>query len=760
MKHPEISIVMPVYNAGTYLPETIASLQAQTFPDFEVICVDDGSTDDSLKLLKQTMVADSRFRVLLQANAGAGAARNRGFQVAQSKYVIFLDSDDLFAPELLRTLYDAAEEQGADIAACNYCKFTPDGREQHFEGVYLRWVPGGKPVFSWQDSPDAIMSIINPVPWNKLYRSAFIREHDLRFEEISSTNDITFASVSAALAEKIVAVPGELIRYRVGHSGTITATKAGKLNNVRIAVQSAMRQALALPHGEQIRLSVLNFVIDNFLFSLTHYIPDFSHPEAAEFYQMVHETFNLPEFADLTEEDFLYRPQYSQFLTVKYRSYAEMRALRQKRLIVSLTTYPKRIHLIPQVLASIYRQTRQADEVVLWLAEEQFPGKEADLPEDLMTLVRENRLTLRWCDDLKPHKKYFYALQEYAEDLVVTIDDDLTYLRNTLETLYNSYLLYPEAVSTVRAHLITLDEENRILPYTKWIQESDSWQNKPSMQLLATNGAGVLHPPKCYPPETFDKQAILDHCLWADDLWLKAMQLIADVPVVLARQYEPLRYVPDSQEEGLHLRNVQQNQNDVQWQATSRWLDSRFGPDILTRKLTDAQAPGTFLGVQAMTEYLDRERKDSRIRHHHARVKRDLLEEQEPKLRRQLRTAQEQLQRSQDRHRETRLALQESQEKYHANREQLRQTQQKLDRVYAAMVRAQENAPIHRQLKNIGAALRQRRAQGGGLFRFAFKYFLYLLAWIPETILAALMYYLQNGGRAFLKQIARKLLKK
>ncbi len=711
MKHPEISIVMPVYNARQYLPETIASIQAQTFSDFEVLCVDDSSTDESRKLLNQTAKSDKRFRVLVQSNAGAGAARNYGFREAAGKYTIFLDSDDLFAPDLLESLWQAAEENQADIAACNYSKFTPDGKEQEVEGVHLRWIPGEPGVFSWQDCPDYIMSVVNPIPWNKLYRSDFIRENGLVFEEISSTNDVTFASVSVALARRVAAVPKSLIRYRVGHSGTITSTKAGKLNNVRIAVQSAARQALALPHGDQIRISVLNFVADNYLSSLSRYISDFSSPEAEAFYRMVHETFNQPEFEELEEERFHYPSQYAPFLTVKWRSYEQLRFLRTKRLIVSLTTYPKRIHLIPQVLESIYRQTRQPEEILLWLAEEQFPGKEADLPEDLLSLAKENRLTIRWCDDLKPHKKYYYTFQEYPDDLVVTIDDDLLYLRDTLETLYNSYLLYPEAVSTVRAHLITLDAENRILPYTSWIQESDSWRSKPSMQLVATNGAGVLHPPRLYRKETFDKQAILDNCLWADDLWLKTMQLVSDIPVVLARQFEPLRYVPDSQEEGLHVRNVQQNQNDVQWEKTSRWLDSLFGPDVLTRKITAEDAPGTFLGVEPMTVYLDRERKEARIRHQHARVKRDELMEEEARLKRRL-------------------------------------------------ARVEANAPIHQQLRNVGIAIRERREQGGSALRFVIKYGLYLLAWIPETVLVAMMFYLQYGGKEFLKHFLGKFLGK
>ena len=107
MRVPAISVIMPVYNAQRYLGETIASLQAQTFADFEVICVDDGSTDDSMAILDQVIAQDPRFRVVNQENAGAGAARNKGFTHARGEYAIFLDSDDLFSPKLLEKLYQA-----------------------------------------------------------------------------------------------------------------------------------------------------------------------------------------------------------------------------------------------------------------------------------------------------------------------------------------------------------------------------------------------------------------------------------------------------------------------------------------------------------------------------------------------------------------------------------------------------------------------------------------------------------------------------
>ena len=282
--------------------------------------------------------------------------------------------------------------------------------------------------------------------------------------------------------------------------------------------------------------------------------------------------------------------------------------MNEKKLIVSVTSYPKRIGTVALALESIYAQTRPADEVVLWLAEEQFPEKEAQLPENLTTLMEEGKLTVRWCDDLKSHKKYFYALQDYADSLVVTIDDDLVYPEHMLENLYQSYLRHPNAVSTVRAHLMVFDSKGNLMPYQDWIQETDLCMDKPSMQLFATGGAGTLYPPSIFRKELFDKQAVIDTCLYADDLWLKVMALLSDVPVVVAQEFEDLRYIPGSQEEALYLLNVDENQNDVQMDKITAWADATYGTGILGKKLNDSGIGEDLRGVDVLYLHLRKER--------------------------------------------------------------------------------------------------------------------------------------------------------
>ena len=279
-----------------------------------------------------------------------------------------------------------------------------------------------------------------------------------------------------------------------------------------------------------------------------------------------------------------------------------------RRLVVSLTSYPARLGTLDQTLATIYAQTRQPDEIVLWLAREQFPALEGDIPQALLQLVEEKKLTVRWCDDLKPHKKYFYALQEYREDLIVTIDDDLLYPEHMLENLYQSWLRHPGAVSAVRAHLMLVSQAGEIRPYNEWVKETDVCQDQPSMQLFATGGAGALYPPELFPEETFDKTAVLDTCLWADDLWLKAAELIADVPVVVAQPFEDLRYVPGTQEAGLYHQNEDANRNDTQLAAISTWMDANVAPGVLKEKLTGSDVGVDLLGMDAVNAHVAAER--------------------------------------------------------------------------------------------------------------------------------------------------------
>lgn len=209
------------------------------------------------------------------------------------------------------------------------------------------------------------------------------------------------------------------------------------------------------------------------------------------------------------------------------------------QLIVSFTSYPARIHAVPKVLESLYAQTMQPNKILFWLAEEQFPHREADLPQQLVDDAMAGKFDLRWCDDLGSHKKYFYAMQEFPDDIIVTVDDDIIYHPHTIQTLYRSYLKFPQAVSALRTALCLFDDDGELLPYSLWPSNYKKVIGRPTMQLTAIGAGGIIYPPHVLDARVFDKKLMLklctsNHIPSGDDLWLKMHETLCSTPVVLA----------------------------------------------------------------------------------------------------------------------------------------------------------------------------------------------------------------------------------
>ncbi len=227
-----ISVVVPVYNVGDVLRNTLDSIVNQTFEDIEIICVDDGSTDNSYEILKEYQLNDNRFIILQQVHQNAGAARNLGLRKATGKYIYFLDSDDYFKPNMFQEMYDAAEKHQADIVVCN--------AERHYENgaIDLKSVPfvySNTPIekpFSWKDFPQDIFKMLSPAPWNKLYLRELIVENNLEFQSIECFNDTSFAYAIRVLARRIVYLDNVYINYRKQRKGSITSTYSKYVINI------------------------------------------------------------------------------------------------------------------------------------------------------------------------------------------------------------------------------------------------------------------------------------------------------------------------------------------------------------------------------------------------------------------------------------------------------------------------------------------------------------------------------------------------
>lgn len=216
-KKIKISVIMPIYNAGEYLSRAIGDVLNQTIADFELICVDDGSTDNSSSIIKKFAASDKRIKMLSQANSGATVARNRGLEIAGGEYIIFLDADDFYESTLLEELYNLAETDSLDIAVTKYDiynesknSFSTPADEPH-SSIFV-----GGCTTSKNEHPEYILSSTTGYVWNKLFRASFIQDKKLVFDpELYVFEDVHFVCSAMALAERVARVDKVLIHHRV-----------------------------------------------------------------------------------------------------------------------------------------------------------------------------------------------------------------------------------------------------------------------------------------------------------------------------------------------------------------------------------------------------------------------------------------------------------------------------------------------------------------------------------------------------------------
>jgi len=241
---PLISVVLPTYNVAPYLEETIVSLQNQTLQNFEMIFVDDGSTDNSVSIIEHFWENDPRIKLLRQKNQYAGVARNHGIDHAKGKYVICLDPDDFFDKNMLELNYQKAEMLAADVIVFGADVYNMQNHAYESPG-FLRFssrLPQDR-AFSGEDILEDVFYLLNP--WTKFYRRSFIVENHLRYQALYSTNDAYFTMMAMALAKRIGALDHALVHYRINRAGGLQETKAKSPRDVYEAFMATKRDLIA-----------------------------------------------------------------------------------------------------------------------------------------------------------------------------------------------------------------------------------------------------------------------------------------------------------------------------------------------------------------------------------------------------------------------------------------------------------------------------------------------------------------------------------
>ncbi|MBO6281115.1 MAG: glycosyltransferase [Alphaproteobacteria bacterium] len=231
VKNPEISVVMPVYNTAKYLPESISGVLDQTFKDFELIMVNDGSTDNSLEIMQEYAKKDKRIKVVnMDKNSGAAAARNEGIKYITGEYTLFVDSDDFMLPVMLEKMYNQAKLYNLDIVmSLAWAVDEPSGdlfpisiidRKVSFAYHFLQKQHIN--YFSYKQFPKIFFQLMRKYVWDKLIKTSVIKDNNLYFDNVQSHNDSYFITMALLHAKRIGYITDRVYLYRANRSGSVS----------------------------------------------------------------------------------------------------------------------------------------------------------------------------------------------------------------------------------------------------------------------------------------------------------------------------------------------------------------------------------------------------------------------------------------------------------------------------------------------------------------------------------------------------------
>lgn len=202
-----ISVIMPLYNAEKYLAESLTSVLKQTLLQFELICINDASTDGTLDILREFQKRDNRIKIILnEEHSGAAYSRNEGIKVSRGAYLSFLDGDDIFEEEMLEAAYNIAKRTQADIVLYELLHVPS-------EQIYIKKQVkhGEKYIEEYCQHPFSVKEksayeVLNwsASPCDKLFRRQFVIDNKLEFQTLQSSNDLLFVNLSLMLAQKII----------------------------------------------------------------------------------------------------------------------------------------------------------------------------------------------------------------------------------------------------------------------------------------------------------------------------------------------------------------------------------------------------------------------------------------------------------------------------------------------------------------------------------------------------------------------------
>ena len=530
-----VSVIIPVYNTEKYLEKCLDSVCNQTLSDIEIICINDASTDNSREILNKYAAEDERIKIInFPENRGAAAARNAGIDAATGEYVGFVDSDDYIDLNFYEKLYIGATTSNADIVKSNL-KFT--GWNTPSSGSYYNLNDVKKSKYKFNHVPTAIFK-----------RSLLLQNNIFFPENLECAEDSVFEILAASACNKIEIVE-DVCYYYVFRQNSLNHDLIVTENKIK-TVEASVLQFIKIVGTLNLEDKNLYFDIINDKYKyISYYCKNKKLTEDAKKYLPIAEK-NIFNSIKYKNEFLKFKPRLNKIIQQvwnkkilelkkqnlsinkneidkqiqNFKDSAVTSEKRKPRFIVSLTSYPERLNLdVHYCIFSLLNQTLKPDEIVLWLAIEEFPNKELDIPERILKF-KENGLTIKFTHNIKSYKKLIPALKEYPNDVIITADDDIYYDKQWFEKLYNAYLDDDNCIICHRAHKVKIDENGNIAPYKSWDKIIDD--NTRSYLNFFTGCGGVLYTKSLLYKDIFNEELLTKLAPNADDIWFWAMAIL------------------------------------------------------------------------------------------------------------------------------------------------------------------------------------------------------------------------------------------
>ena len=568
-KNIKVSVIVPVYNVEKYLKRALLSLDKQTLKEIEFIIVNDGTKDNSGKIVEE-FLGDKRFIYIKQENKGLGAARNKGMEYAKGEYIAFLDSDDYVDIDFYEKLYINAEKKNADVTAASIIRKreTFEKWRVHYEKTSI--FTNKNEIFNAVKYPE------QSYVWNKLYKKTFLDEINFKFQEGVFYEDICAQLKVLLNCKKLVTVPDTNYYYMVNDGSSIVKSKKtpkkeqDRYQNQKTSIKEVIKNNIKIKRSEYLikkheftffNLPILKIKEDMLdkkeLFLLFNIIPVayIKQKTLSNLKIFFKRLFSITKIDSHLLIMFLFIK-----FNIKYKTKItppEIKesgvncCIRDKKIIASLTTFPDRIQTVSKTIKTIMNQTVKADEIVLYLGIEQFKNKEKDLPDELLNL-KNYGLQIKWTNDIKSYKKLIPALIDYPNDIIITFDDDIYYEPDTIETLYNSYLKNPNIIQANRIWRLEAKENGvKTLHSSRLLWLEDNYKD-PSFLNTIIGCGGVLYPPNSLYKDVLDEEKFKQIVPTQDDIWFWGMAVLNGTKINLNKGYNHnLITVENTQNSGL-----------------------------------------------------------------------------------------------------------------------------------------------------------------------------------------------------------------